>query len=282
MNFAATSAATAQAARMAARLKADHHEFWPETIRGLIVHSADWTEPMKQRLAAENSLRARKQLIRTFGYGVPSYERATASASSDLALFAQRTIQPYRRKSNGSVVFNECHYYSLPWPRVVLEEYAEQEFKLKITLSYFVEPNPGTSAAIDPARYQSFGLRFDLKRARESERAFRQSINAQERENPKRGGPLREPDKGWMLGSDSNSAGSIHSDVWSGTGVQLAARNMLCVKPVSGWWEERRDRRVCEQEARYSLVISLTAPDTEIDLHTPISNIIEPNIRIET
>jgi len=281
VNFRATSAATAQAARMAARLKADHHEFWPETIRGLIVHSADWTEPMAQRLFAENRLRERKQLIRTFGYGVPSYERATASASSDLALIAQRTIQPYRRKPNGSVVFNECHYYSLPWPRDVLEEYAEQKFKLKVTLSYFVEPNPGKSAAIDPARYQSFGLRFDLKRARETERAFRQSINAQEREDPKRGGPRREPDSGWMLGSDSISAGSIHSDVWYGTGAQLAARNMLCVKPVSGWWKERRDTHVCEQEARYSLIISLTAPDTEIDLYTPISNIIEPGLDIE-
>ena len=63
--------------------------------------------------------------------------------------------------------------------------------------------------------------------------------------------------------------------------AQLAARNMLCVKPVSGWWKERRDPHVCEQEARYSLIISLTAPDTEIDLYTPISNIIEPGLEIK-
>ena len=213
---------------------------------------------------------------------MPSYERATASASSDLALVSQRTIQPYRRKQNGTVVFNECHYYDLPWPREVLEQYAEQQFKLKVTLSYFVEPNPGKSAAIDPARYQSYGLRFDLKRARETERAFRQAINAQEREDPRRGGPRRETDSGWILGSDSISAGSLHCDVWCGTGAQLAARNMLCVKPVSGWWKERRAPEVCEQEARYALIVSLTAPDAEIDLYTPISNIIEPGVEIET
>lgn len=282
VNFAATSAATAQAARLAARLQADHHDLWPETVRGLIVHSAEWTEPMERRLFGENGLRARKQLVRTFGYGVPSYERATASASSDLALVSQRTIQPYRRKQNGTVVFNECHYYDLPWPREVLEQYAEQQFKLKVTLSYFVEPNPGKSAAIDPARYQSYGLRFDLKRARETERAFRQAINAQEREDPRRGGPRRETDSGWILGSDSISAGSLHCDVWCGTGAQLAARNMLCVKPVSGWWKERRAPEVCEQEARYALIVSLTAPDAEIDLYTPISNIIEPGVEIET
>ena len=44
--FQATSAASAQGARLAARLVADHPEYWPETIRGLIVHSAEWTKPM--------------------------------------------------------------------------------------------------------------------------------------------------------------------------------------------------------------------------------------------
>ena len=34
----ATSAATAQAARLAARIEAIYPDFWPETIRGLLVH----------------------------------------------------------------------------------------------------------------------------------------------------------------------------------------------------------------------------------------------------
>jgi hypothetical protein len=38
-----TSAATAQAARMAAVLLARYPDYWPETIRGLLVHSAEWT-----------------------------------------------------------------------------------------------------------------------------------------------------------------------------------------------------------------------------------------------
>jgi hypothetical protein len=228
VNFAATSAATAQASRLAAQLQADHPELWPETIRALMVHSAEWTETMQARLNTQNSLRARKQLIRIFGYGVPSYQRATASATSDLALLAQNTIQPYQRQPNGGVVFNECHYYPLPWPRDVLEQYGDQEFRLKITLSYFVEPNPGKSAAIDPQRYQSFGLRFDLKRPRENPRQFRVRINAQEREDPRRAGPRAEPESGrWMLGPDSISAGSLHCDVWAGSGAQLAARNMI-------------------------------------------------------
>ena len=79
-----------------------------------MVHSAEWTEIMHARLDRQNSLRARKQLVRIFGYRVPSDQRATASATSDLALLAQHTIQPYQRKPNGSVVFNESHYYPCP------------------------------------------------------------------------------------------------------------------------------------------------------------------------
>ena len=45
----ATSAASALAARMAAQLMAAYPELWPEAIRGLIVHSAEWTEEMLKR-----------------------------------------------------------------------------------------------------------------------------------------------------------------------------------------------------------------------------------------
>ena len=41
----ATSAATALAGRLAAQLMAVYPELWPETIRALIVHSAEWTSP---------------------------------------------------------------------------------------------------------------------------------------------------------------------------------------------------------------------------------------------
>ncbi len=42
----ATSAATGQAAWMAAQIYAEYPEIWPETVRGLLVHSARWTQKM--------------------------------------------------------------------------------------------------------------------------------------------------------------------------------------------------------------------------------------------
>jgi hypothetical protein len=162
----------------------------------------------------------------------------------------------------------------------VLEEYGEADFILRVTLSYFIEPNPGRSAAIDPQKYQSFGLRFDLKRANETEPQYRHWINAEEGA-PAGIGKSRNPDdSGWMFGPSSIAAGSLHCDEWRGSGAKLASRNVICVKPVSGWWKERSHPAVCEQQARYALIVTLVSPDVDIDLYTPISTAIQPPVEI--
>lgn len=84
----ATSASTALAAGMGARIQAAYPNFWPETIRALMVHSARWTQPMLDAYTP-NGLRNQanmRQLLRHCGYGVPSLERALYSASNSLTL----------------------------------------------------------------------------------------------------------------------------------------------------------------------------------------------------
>lgn len=277
--FAATSAATALAARLAARLGRDHPDYWPETIRALIVHSAEWTEAMKQQLDSVAGMRDRYPMLRRFGYGVPSYERASASAQNHLALIAQREIQPFT--VDGRRKFKDCHFYRLPWPRSVLEEIGAQDVRLKITLSYFVEPNPGVSASIDPQRYQSYGLRFDLRRPLESETDFVRRANAMEREDPLGGTHIVQDDSRWKFGPKSLAAGSLHSDEWVGPAVQLAARDIVCIKPVVGWWRNRASVDTCQKTARYALVLTLSAPNVEVDLHTAVANLVETDIGVE-
>lgn len=106
-----------------------------ETIRGLIVHSADWTEPMLKAFEGSEGKKQNYEIVRRFGYGVPDYERATASATSHLALFAQAEMQPF--KLDGQRKYNECHYYALPIPADMLERLENEPVELKITLSYF-------------------------------------------------------------------------------------------------------------------------------------------------
>ena len=75
----ATSAATALASRCAAQVMAVYPDLWPETIRALIVHSAEWTDAMKRMfLPLEgNSPKADYlRLLQRCGFGVPSLDRA--------------------------------------------------------------------------------------------------------------------------------------------------------------------------------------------------------------
>jgi hypothetical protein len=133
----ATSAATAQVARMAAIIRADYPEFWPETVRALIVHSAQWTRAMEGHLRGAGGKRARYRLVRRYGFGVPHLDRALRSADDALTLVAQSSIHPF---SEGKM--REMHVHELPWPKDVLEELGQTAVRLRVTLSYFVEPNP--------------------------------------------------------------------------------------------------------------------------------------------
>jgi len=278
--FEATSASAAQAARLAARLTAAHPAYWPETIRALIVHSAEWTEVMKARLDQAGGRREAYTFLRRFGYGVPNFERATASAQNHLALIAQNTIQPFQN-DRGRRKFKDCHFYRLPWPRAVLEGLGEQDVRLKVTLSYFVEPNPGVSASIDPQRYQSFGLRFDLRRRLEPVGDFVERVNALERDDPLGRARTVPDDNRWRFGPNSISCGSLHCDEWVGPAAQLAARDIICIKPVIGWWRNRASLEICNKQARYALVVTLSTADVAVDLHTPISAVVEANIDVD-
>ncbi|MDI3205412.1 S8 family peptidase [Pseudomonas shahriarae] len=282
--FWATSSATAQAAGMAAAIMSKFPNFWPETIRGLMIHSAQWTPAMLGRLHGQTK-KNRMILARHFGYGVPQLQRALASAQNDLALISEAQIQPFKRDRNdrgrevGDPCFNEVHYYDLPWPISELERLENREVQLKITLSYFIEPSPGEMAQVLPARYQSFGLRFELKRKADTDADFRHRLNKLEHQAEKP--PPAEADNNWTFGSKSVSAGSVHSDVWVGPAIDLAARGKIAIYPVSGWWRYRAHLNKYRSSARYSLIVSISAAGEDVQLYTEIANIISPQVEAE-
>ncbi|HEV2947523.1 MAG TPA: S8 family peptidase, partial [Gemmataceae bacterium] len=178
--FRDTSAATAQAARMAAILQSQYPLLWPETIRALLVHSAEWTDAMRsafdgQRLTPKEKCHAR---LRRYGYGVPNLDRALYSARNSLTLIAQQTVQPFV-KDGSSVKSQDMGLHRLPWPNRELLELGEEPVEMRITLSYFVEPKPGRSGGFARTRhrYQSHGLRFEVRRPTETHEQFRQRVN---------------------------------------------------------------------------------------------------------
>ena len=52
-------------------------------------------------------------------------------------------LQPYKKKDGGGYSMNEMHLHTLPWLKEVLEDLGEVNAKLRVTLSYFIEPGLG-------------------------------------------------------------------------------------------------------------------------------------------
>ena len=78
-----TSAATAQVARLAAIIQGEYPNFWPETIRALLIHAAEWTPAMLGgRGAGEVPKSQWPRILRKYGYGKPDLARAIRSARS--------------------------------------------------------------------------------------------------------------------------------------------------------------------------------------------------------
>jgi len=275
----ATSAAVAQTARMAAVIIAEYPDLWPETVRALIVHSAEWTRTMKSHLSGSEGKRERARLLRRYGFGVPNMERALRSANDSLTLLVQETIHPFR---NGKM--REMHIHELPWPKEVLESLGEAPVRLRVTLSYFVEPNPARLGWRRRHRYASHGLRFDVKPPTLSVVGFRKLLNqrALEEEETKPSPPTESSN--WYFGEQARNKGSLHSDIWVGTAADLAERNVVGIFPVSGWWKDlpRRDRS--EIGARYALIATIESLSTEIevDIWTPVAQEVGVPIEVIT
>jgi hypothetical protein len=268
--FGATSAACAQAAWMAAKLQAAYPEAWPETIRGLIVHSATWTQAQKTRFLANESKAAYAALTRIAGYGVPSLERAFYCAENSLTLISQATIQPFGKHAKESrYVSKDMHLYRLPWPVDVLRNLGEVPVTMRVTLSYFVEPGPGEVGWQNRYRYASHALRFELNGPGEAEVEFVQRVNLKAREEE--GHPGSDgPGSRWTLG-EARNVGSIHSDIWSGPAAELASSHLIAVHPSVGWWRERQHLGRWNKQTRYSLLVSVFVPTEEVDIYTPVS-----------
>ncbi len=269
----ATSAATALAAGMCARIASAYPAFWPETIRGMMVHSARWTQPMLDAYMprGERNPVNMRQLLRHCGYGVPSLERALYSASNSLTLIVQDAIQPYHLQE-GKVKTCEMHWHDLPWPIDVLQELGDLSVTLRVTLSHFVEPNPGERGNADKYAYQSHALRFAVRRPLETAKAFRLRINAQAFAGEPELPGEREGDPGWTVGARLRTRGSLHSDTWKGTAAQLANRSQLAIYPAMGWWRNRPSHGRFDRKVRYSLLVSIEAPGAELDLYAIVAS----------
>ncbi len=278
----ATSAATAQAAYTAAQIYTEYPNLWPETVRGLIVHSAQWTDKMWNMFPNMTKTDGRHRMLHTYGYGVADFIRARNSFDNAATMIIEDELQPYAKKDESDYVsINEMHLHHLPWPHDFLSNLGETKVKLKVTLSYFIDAAPDNKGWKNKYRYASAGLRFDINNYNEVRpEDFLKRINKAAREEKGDKGDGTSPVGNWTLGPDNRDVGSIHSDYWEGSAAVLADSEYIAVYPVSGWWKDRPNLHHYTDKLRYSLIVSLSTDDERIKIYDAIKTIIDS--RIET
>ena len=267
----ATSAATAQAARLAALAMATYPDYWPETVRALLTHSARWTTTMRNEFDADSSRAHKLRMLRRYGWGVPTEQSVVGSTRAAVTTVTQDAFVPFEGEDHRARVFR---LHRLPWPEETLRELGAADVTLRVTLSYFIEPTASRRGWRRRYAYASHGLRFDLRAPLETTTQFISRVNqeAQAEEGAERR-PSGRRDR-WVVGPNQRNLGSLHQDIWEGSGAELADCGVLAVHPVGGWWKngQRKDR--VDLPVRYALLVSLVTQETGVDLQHLVMEVV--------
>jgi hypothetical protein len=272
-----TSAAAAQVSRLAALIMSHYPNYWPETVRALLVHAAEWTPMMRAEIDAKANKQQQLLMLRRYGWGVPTEDSVLRSSRQAVTIVAQDQFTPI----DGPALKRQFRIHDLPWPAEELRRIDDADVILRVTLSYFVEPSASRRGWRKRHAYASHSLRFELKNPLEDEQKFIARINRAAGDDED--GTIRSTSGAdrWLIGANQRNLGSIHQDIWEGSGQELAACNSIAVYCVNGWWKNsgRKDRQ--NLPIRYALIVSLKTQEQGVDLYTPIATEIGIPIPIE-
>lgn len=282
-SFWGTSLSSALATHMAASIMRAYPSLRPETIRALLVHSAEWTDEMKRTYLPQPNSSGYLKLARMCGHGEASLQRALLCMSNSLTLVHEGELTPYGIKNGKDVTYNEMVYHDLPWPKSALEALGEATVELKVTLSYFVEPNPSAIEGLESSySYPSYSLKFSVRKSTDTREDHLKKVNKAIRDEDNSSVKNKKQYDGWQLGKNA-FVGSVHSDIWEGSASDLASMGGIAIIPSSGWWKTRKSHMRYNDKARYSLVISIRTKDVQndVNLYAEVENQIQNRMRVE-
>lgn len=277
-----TSEAAARAGHLAAHIWKLEPKLRPETVRGLIVHSASWSKAMLDDFPGMSDR------LLACGYGVPNERLAAECAQGVATIVVEDSMpnavieeepkkKPPKRattKTTEPKVRRKVKLYKLPIPESLLTD-ADPDVELRVTLSYFTEPNK-----FGRRTYHGLDLKWDMQGPQESDDAFIQRINVLKRAmdaKGKRVKPAKTKSFDWDIGIQARSRGTVQSDRWRGKMSALVGDKLIAIVPVLGWWEQRKALRT--QEMKFSLVVSVFGPGVYAAIKPRVE--IEPRITIE-
>lgn len=274
----ATSCATAHAAGLAASVWTSDSRLRPETVRGLLVHSASWTEAMLEQF---ESLDDR---LRICGYGVPDESFAKACARERATVIVEDRMpnsviverarkKPPKRKTTPlttPVPEKIAKFFRLPFDEEALLTHSA-DVELRVTLSYFAEVETYRRRAI-----RGLDLRWDMQGPQESEEDFRWRINKRVRLSEPEG--HKSKSFKWQIGPDRRARGTVQSDRWVGKASMLAGSKLIAVTPVGGWWDDYVALRT--KELPFSLIVTIQT--TGLDVYSILELGLTPALEVTT
>ncbi len=277
-----TSEAAARAAYLAAHIWKLEPKLRPESVRGLIVHSAKWSKAMLEDFPGMNDR------LLACGYGAPDERLASECAQGVATIVVEDSMpnavieeepkkKPPKRpttKTTEPKVRRKVKIYRLPLPESLLTN-DDSEVELRVTLSYFTEPNK-----FGRRTYHGLDLKWDMQGPQETEDAFIRRVNVLKRERDdegKRVKPAKTESFPWDIGIRTRSRGTVQSDRWHGKMSALVGDKLIAIVPVLGWWEQRKALKF--QEMKFSLVVSVFGPGVYAAIRPRVE--IEPGITIE-
>ena len=260
-----TSEAAARAARMAVDVWKTDSSLRPETVHGLLVHSASWTPAMREQFGEPD-------LFQACGYGVPDLELARGCAaeratviiedSMPNSVVASRLKKKPPKKATTSVTEEGrkrlMKVFRMPIPQELLLASPEMNVELRVTLSYFSEPSTYRTTV-----EHGLDLKWDMQGPHESEAAFLERVNDLLRPRGPDGKKVTKVTKRygnsfpWEIGIQRRSRGTVQSDRWSGKASMLAGAKLIAVVPILGWWERRPE--MLSREMPFSLIVSVVS-----------------------
>ncbi len=262
--LAMTSEASARAGRFATAVWNADQSLRPDTVRGLIVHSASWTDEMVSQFPGL------QDRLMACGYGLPDLALARECAVDRATIVVEDAMpsavleevpkkKPPKRKTTKTTeprVRRKVKLYEIPIPDR-LPGGEDPEVELRVTLSFFAEPNSFR-------RRTTYGLelKWDMQGPQESPDEFFERVNELHRPEVKKGRRRRTSrSRGfdWSIGILLRSRGTVQSDRWRGPFSQLAGNKYVAVLPVLGWWDQRRELRT--ESMPFSLLVTIRGPD---------------------
>jgi hypothetical protein len=265
----ATSPATAAASNALARIANAHPLLRPASWRGLLAHTTSWPARAREQLPD------RRDLLRSFGYGVPNPARALGSDSNRPVMIYEGTIRPSHRNADRKPE-RLADFIELPLPYDELDQLGETPVSLAVTLSYFIEPTDNLARGT----YAGGRLRWDLQGPSEDVDGFRARINRLVKEQGYQpGGGSYE----WEIGTQARSRGTLQHDRTHVVASQIAGRRLLAVFPVTGWWED--SAATWERRLPYSIIASVDLGNIDLDLYSLTVSALQPihvNVELES